>query len=207
MDGTTMRVPDSPENRETFGGQRGQTGDSGYPQVRVVALMALRSHVLFTVPFADYGTGETTLAREVWSEIPEDTLTIVDRNFLVKKDLIHLETSGNRHWLSRTKVNTRWAVKERLGKDDYLVEWDVHETGLPGNWESRAIHHKRKGCPRSTLLTSLVDAERYPAKELVALYHGRWELELAYGEVKTHLLDRDETIRSRTPSGVIALPP
>jgi hypothetical protein len=202
MDGTSMRVPDSPENREVFGGPVGRNGDSGYPQVRVVALMALRSHVLATVRFAKYSIGETTLARSVWSEIPENTLTIVDRNFLVKKDLIHLETSGNRHWLSRTKVNTRWAVKEKLGKDDYLVEWDVHETGLPGKWEIRAIHYKRKGCPRSTLLTSLVDAEKYPAKELVALYHERWELELAYDEVKTHLLDRQETIRSRTPSGV-----
>jgi hypothetical protein len=96
MDGTTMRVPDSPENRLAFGGQRGRNGESGYPQVRLVALMALRSHVLAAVRFSAYSTGETTLAREVWSEIPEDSLTIVDRNFLVKKDLIHLETSGNR---------------------------------------------------------------------------------------------------------------
>ena len=87
-----------------------------------------------------YSTGETTLAREVWGEIPENSLTIVDRNFLVKKDLIHLETSGNRHWLSRTKTNTRWAVTKKLGKDDYLAEWDVHETGLPGKWEIRVIH-------------------------------------------------------------------
>jgi hypothetical protein len=202
MDGTTMRVADSPENREAFGGQRGRNGESGYPQVRVVALMALRSHVLSAIRFADYGTGETTLAREVWREIPENSLTIVDRNFLVKKDLIHLETDGNRHWLSRTKTNTRWSVKKKLGKDDYLVEWDVHETGLPGKWEIRAIHYKRKGHPRSTLLTSLTDAEKYPAKELVALYHERWELELAYDELKTHLLDREETIRSRTPAGV-----
>jgi hypothetical protein len=36
----------------------------------------------------------------------------------------------------------------------------------------------------------------------VALYHERWELELAYDEMKTHLLDRQETIRSRTPAGV-----
>ena len=202
MDGTTMRVPDSAENRLAFGGQRGRNGESGYPQVRLVALMALRSHVLSTVRFAAYSTGETTLAREVWREIPEDSLTIVDRNFLVKKDLIRLETSGNRHWLSRSKTNTRWAVMKKLGKDDYLAEWDVQETGLRGKWEIRVIHYKRKGFPRSTLLTSLIDAEKYPAKELVALYHERWELELAYDEVKTHLLDRQETIRSRTPAGV-----
>ena len=59
-----------------------------------------------------------------------------------------------------------------------------------------------KGHPRSTLLTSLTDPKLYPAKELVELYHERWEAEIAYDEVKTHLLAREETIRSRTPDGV-----
>jgi hypothetical protein len=208
LDGTTMRVADSPENRESFGGacsgvsQYGYYRDSGYPQVRAVAMMALRSHVLSAFRFADYNTGETTLARDIWNELPEQSLVIIDRNFLVKKDLVHLETSGNRHWLSRTKVNTKWAIVEKLGKDDYLVEWDLHATGLPKTWTLRAIHYRRKGCPRATLLTSLVDAEKYPAKELIALYHERWETEIGYDELKTHLLDRQEAIRSRTPMGV-----
>ena len=204
LDGTTMRVADSRENRVEFGGQKagGGRGESGYPQVRVVAMMALRSHVLSSFRFADYGTGETTLARGIWNEVPEESLVIVDRNFLVKKDLVHLETSGNRHWLTRTKVNTKWAVQEKLGKDDYLVEWDLKGSGLPKTWTLRAIHYKRKGCPRSTLLTSLLDPEKYPAKELVALYHERWETEIGYDELKTHLLNRQEAIRSKTPAGV-----
>lgn len=204
LDGTTMRVADSPENRVEFGGQKagGGRGESGYPQVRVVAMMALRSHVLSSFRFADYGTGETTLARGIWNEVPEESLVIVDRNFLVKKDLVHLETSGNRHWLTRTKVNTKWAIQEKLGKDDYLVEWDLKGSGLPKTWTLRAIHYKRKGCPRSTLLTSLLDPEKYPAKELVALYHERWETEIGYDELKTHLLNRQEAIRSKTPAGV-----
>jgi hypothetical protein len=204
MDGTTMRVPDSPENRAAFGGQDagGGRGPSGYPQVRVVAMMALRSHLLSAFRFADYHTGETTLARDVWQEVPENSLVLVDRGFLVKKDLINLELSGNRHWLTRSKANTKWSVLEKLGKDDYLVEWDVSETDLPSNWQIRAIHYNRKGHGRTTLLTSLIDPEKYPAKELIELYHERWETELAYDEVKTHLLERQETIRSRTPQGV-----
>jgi len=202
LDGTTMRVADSPENRAAFGGQSTHRGESGYPSVRAVAMMALRSHVLSAFRFADYGTGETTLARGIWNEVPENSLVIVDRNFLVKKDLIHPETSGNRHWLSRTKVNTKWAIQEKLGKDDYLVEWDVHETGLPSTWTLRAIHYKKRGFPRATLLTSLLDPEQYPADELIALYHERWETEIGYDEVKTHLLDRQESIRSKTPEGV-----
>jgi hypothetical protein len=203
-DGSTMRVPDSPENRAYFGGQRngGGRGDSGYPQVRVVAMMALRSHILSAFRFAPYSTGETTLARELWHEMPENSLAIVDRNFLVKKDLIALERSGNRHWLTRTKSNTRWAIIERLGKDDYLAEIEVSEPGVPATWPIRAIRYKRRGHPESTLLTSLLDAKLYPASEIVALYHERWELELGYDEVKTHLLDRQEAIRSRSPQSV-----
>jgi transposase IS4-like protein/DDE family transposase len=203
LDGTTLRVPDSPENREAFGGHAGGgRGESGYPLVRIVAMMAVRSHLLAAFRFADYHTGETTLARDIWQEVPENSLVLVDRGFLVKKDVIGLELSGNRHWLTRTKVNTKWSVLEKLGKDDYLVEWDVHETDLPSNWQIRAIHYKRKGYGRTTLLTSLIDPKKYPAKELVELYHERWETELGYDEMKTHLLSREETIRSRTPEGV-----
>lgn len=202
MDGTTLRVADSPENRAAFGGPGSRKGACGYPQVRVVATMALRSHVLSAFRFSDFHTGETTLARDAWKEIPEDSLVIVDRNFLVKRDLIELETSGNRHWLSRTKSNTTWAIREKLGRDDYLVEWDVNKPGFPTTWTLRAIHYKRKGHPRSTLLTSLLDAKKYPAREIVALYHERWELELAFDEMKTHMLEREETVRSRTVDGV-----
>jgi hypothetical protein len=204
LDGTTIRVPDSPENRAAFGGAYAGAprGESGYPLVRAVAVMALRSHVMSAFRFADYATGETTLARDVWSEVPDDSLVIVDRNFLVANELIHLESSGNRHWLSRAKTRTRYSVVEKLGIDDELVVVEVRQSGLPRQWFMRAIHYQIKGHPRSTLLTSLIDSELYPAKELVELYHERWEAEIAYDEVKTHLLEREEAIRSRTPDGV-----
>lgn len=202
LDGTTLRVADSDENRAAFGGQNTHRGESGYPQVRVVAVLALRSHLMSAFRFADYGTGETTLAREVWREIPEDSLTIVDRNFLVAKDLIHLECSGNRHWLTRAKKRTPYAIVEKLGRNDNLVVLEINRDGLPRTWLMRAIDYQVKGHPPSTILTSLTDAEAYPAAELIALYHERWELEIAYDELKTHLLDRQETIRSRTVEGV-----
>ena len=203
-DGTTMRVPDSSENRETFGSGNagGGRGEGGYPLVRVVAAMALRSHVLAAFRFADYHTGETTLAKGLWNEIPDNSLVIFDRNFLIKRQFVHFEMSGNKHWLSRSKANTKWASAKKLGRNDELVELEINEPGLPKTWTLRAIHYKRRGFPRSTLLTSLLDPERYPANELVALYHERWETELGYDEIKTHMLDRQEAIRSRTPEGV-----
>ena len=45
VDGTTIRVPDSPENREFFGRMGShERGPSGYPILRLVSLMALRTH-------------------------------------------------------------------------------------------------------------------------------------------------------------------
>jgi hypothetical protein len=204
MDGTTLRVADSPENRDEFGSANagGGRGISGYPLVRVVAMMALRSHVMSAFRFGPYTTGETVLARELWDDVPSDSLVLIDRGFLVKGQLYDLERTRDRHWLTRAKVNTKWEVVERLGKDDYLVELPLKGAGKPSKWPVRAIHYKWKKHQRATLLTSLTDAERYPAQELIALYHERWETELAYDEVKTHLLERQECLRSKTPDGV-----
>jgi len=53
VDGTTLRVPDTDENRGHFGGQSaGERGNSGYPLARAVTLMAPRSHLLAAARFA-----------------------------------------------------------------------------------------------------------------------------------------------------------
>lgn len=72
MDGTTVRGPDSPENWKAFGGQigNGTRAGSGYPTARIVALMAVRSHVLAAMRVGSYRTGEVRLARELWDDIP-----------------------------------------------------------------------------------------------------------------------------------------
>lgn len=211
LDGSTLRVPDSPENWAAFGGQVGSGGRNGsaYPMVRVVAVMALRSHLLVAIRFDAYATGEVTLAEGYHHEIPDDSLTLVDRGFLVARDLVRLTQSGrNKHWLTRAKSTTRLRTIKRLGRDDTLVEIVLSpatrkaQPNLPEVIIARAIKYQRKGFRKSTLLTSLLDARSYPADELVALYHERWELELGYDEIKTHMLDRQEAIRSRTPAGV-----
>ena len=48
----------------------------------------------------------------------------------------------------------------------------------------------------------LLDPERFPAREVAALYHERWETELGYAELKTSMLERKEALRSRKPDGV-----
>jgi len=208
-DGTTLRVPDSPENAEHFGYSKSVRGTSGYPMVRAVGLMALRSHLLASVAFGPYETGEISYAADLWSSVPDDSLTILDKGFFSAAILIPLARDGNnRHWLTRAKKNLRSRRVRRLGRNDQIVEMDVSsqarakDATLPRTWLARAITYQRKGFRSQTLLTSLLDAELYPAAEIAALYHERWELELGYDEIKTELLDREETIRSKSPAAV-----
>lgn len=210
VDGTTLRVPDSEENRTEFGvASGGHRGNSGYPLVRLVALMVLRSHLLATVRFGAYAKGEHAYATDLWSGVPDNSLTIVDRGFLAAGVLVPLNRDGaNRHWLTRGKKNLRWRTVERLGRHDELVEMKVssqarrQDPTLPKTWIARAIRYHRKGYRPQVLLTSLLDPVAYPAAELVELYHERWELELGYDEIKTEMLEREETLRSRSPTAV-----
>lgn len=207
VDGSTMRVPDTEENRAHFGSQSGRHGsDSGYPLMRIAVLMALRSHVLAAASFGPYAS-EHTYAADLWPHVPDESLVIVDRGFLAAAILYPLQHAG-RHWLTRATKQTRWRTVERLGPGDEIVELEVshqarkRDPSLPRTWRMRAIRYQRRGFEPQVLLTSLLDAERYPRDEIVALYHERWELELGYDELKTEMLAREEAIRSKTPEMV-----
>ncbi len=185
IDGSTLRVPDSPENWDAFGGQvAGGRAGSAYPTVRLAALMAARSHLIAACEFGAYKKGEISLAAELWAKLPEASLVIGDRNFGTVRDLHRITSEGkDRHWLIRAKQQ-RVRVLKSLGKDDDLVELTVTRSmratapELPATIQMRALRYQRPGFKPITLLTSLLDAKKYPAKELVALYHERWEIEL-----------------------------
>lgn len=51
------------------------------------------------------------------------------------------------------------------------------------------------------LVTTLTDPVRYPAVEVVQLYHQRWEIETSYRETKATILD-GRVLRARIPAGV-----
>lgn len=210
VDGTTLRVPDSDENREHFGlAKGGARGPSAYPMVRLVTLMALRSHLIAAAAFGPYSKGEHTYASALWPSVPDHSLCIVDRGFLAADVLIPLSRDGtNRHWLIPAKKNLKWRVLNRHGADDMIVELIVSRharaknPALPETWQARAILHRRKGFRPRWLLTSMLDSRAYPAHDVAALYHERWEIELGYDEIKTEMLDREEAIRTRTPERI-----
>src|SRR5712692_2296752 len=213
VDGTTLRVPDTAENDATFG--RVPTrweSTGGYPLLRLVALMVLRRHVLTGLAVGAYRDSELALATTLWPQLPDASLVILDREFATYA-LFHqlADDTRQRHWLSRAKTG-RTALRRRavqqLGPGDSLVELrPSHEIrrrhrDLPPTLRVRAIRYHHRGFRPQTLLTSLLDPVAHPAAELVALYHERWELELGFDEVKTHTLEREEALRSKTPARI-----
>jgi hypothetical protein len=208
-DGSVLRVPDTAENRKAFHLPGSSRGTAAYPQVRVAALMVLRSHLLLDFDFADCRTGEGPLSWPLIQRVPDESVTIMDRNFIDYGELHALHDGGvNRHWLVRGKKNLKWRVVKRLGRGDDLVEIQLPAMACkehpewPDTFFARAIRYRRKGFRSQTLLTSLLHPETYPAAEIVGLYHERWELELGYDEIKTHTLESAEAIRSETPERV-----
>lgn len=208
-DGSTLRVPDSAQNRETFHLPCTGRSTSGYPQVRVAALMVLRSHLWLDFEFTDCHAGEGSIAWPLIQRVPDQSVTILDRYYVDYLQLHQLREGGqNRHWLLRARKNMVFTVLKRYGPADALVEIPIHRSvrrqhpDLPKSFLARRLIYWRKGFRPQTLITSLVDPQAYPAGEIAELYHERWELELGYDELKTDVLEQKEAIRSETPNGV-----
>jgi len=210
IDGTTLRVADTPENLQAFGRPGSRHGDgSGYPQLRLVALMVPRGHVLAGVAVGAYRTSELTLAAELWPLLPAHSITLVDRGFATYSLFHQLhDPVAERHWLTRKKKGLTIRHVETLGPGDALVDLvpsratRARQPDLPARIRVRAVRYHRPGFRPQMLLTSLRDPIAYPARELAALYHERWELELGFDEVKTHTLERNEALRSTVPARV-----
>lgn len=206
IDGTMLRVPDSVENREEFGLHSG----SAYPLLRVVALMALRSRLIVDCSIGGQHASETVLAKELLRAVPDGSVTIFDRYFHNYSVWVELRREGrDRHWLLpvREDLNNFRVLKE-FARGDELVEIRPcyatrhRNPEIPEIILARLIHYQRPGFRARTLVTSLLDPETHPAAEVAALYHERWEQELAYREIKAETLKGCPTIRSQSPERV-----
>jgi len=205
LDGSTLDVADTEANAAAFGRPGASRGRSGYPQLRFVSLVENGSHVLFGAEQGDYGTAEPILARRVIEHLTPEMLCLADRGF-VGFELWRQAAESGAALCWRVRKNTILPCRERLADGSYQSKL------YPS---AKARRHDRDGCPVRVveyrldgiegaeplyrLITTVTDAARAPAAELAALYHERWEIETAIGELKTYLRGRRIVLRSKTP--------
>ena len=211
VDGTHLRVPDSDANFEHFGkpGGRGGPGDAGYPQLRLCTLMSLDTRLLVAARFGPFVRSEQDLATELWPSLVDHSLTIVDRGFVNYRVFAKLFASGReRHVMVRMRADMKYERVEVLpdGTEIALLrpcsEALRQEPGITPSLRVRIVTYQHPDGKPSRLCVTLLDPALYPAQELVELYHERWELEIGYDELKTHMLNRKESLRSMKPVGV-----
>lgn len=205
VDGVVWRTADTPENNAAFSKHCSQHGEGGYPQVRMVCLMELSSHLINASAFDSESVSEMRLAAQLTEKTPDNSITLFDKGFYSLGLLHHWQTAGEkRHWLLPLKKNTRYEVVRKLGRGDELVQLKTTPQArkqwpaLPAEITARLLTRNVDGKERQ-VLTSLTDHNRYPCNSISELYRHRWEIELGYREAKQGMLDSRWTLRSRLP--------
>lgn len=209
MDGTTLRTHDTAESREHFGAQLYSShAIASYPQVRGVTLTALPTHIVHSAVFGPYGVNEMLSAKQLMTDVPNESLTVFDRGFLSAEILCALTQNGaDRHFIIPAKSNTRWEVLEG-DENDCSVRMRVSPQArtkcaeLPEFWEARAISIVDAHGNKRTLLTSLRDRRHYKPGDIARCYERRWGIETSYRELKQTMLGTALTLRSKTVEGV-----
>ncbi|MBU9838382.1 transposase, partial [Rahnella aceris] len=78
-----------------------QHGERGYPQVRMVCLMELSSHLLRASVMDSYDVNEMRLAAKLADSAPDNSITLFDKGFYSLGLLHDWHNAGeNRHWLT-----------------------------------------------------------------------------------------------------------
>jgi hypothetical protein len=227
IDGLEWDVPDTAANAAEFGYPgTGDGGRAAFPKVRVVTIGECGSHapVLAAIgPCVSKGSGEQSLARELYPRLDEDWLLIADRNFYnwadwraaadtgaallwrVKSDLIlePLEFLSDGSYRS-VLVNPKGAARKKL------VDAARAGQGLdPARGRHvRVVEYEvpdRIGDGKDELIalvTTITDLRRATAPALAAAYHERWEHETGNAQLKTYLRGPGKILRSKSPDMV-----
>ncbi|HEY0699689.1 MAG TPA: IS4 family transposase [Micromonospora sp.] len=199
IDGTVLTIADSTANLRRYVKQRGNHGGSGYPTLRLSALLACGTRSVLDAVFDPITTGETTQAKQLTRSLRAGMLLLADRNYAAA-DLITTLTATGADLLIRCKTGRRLPLIRRhrdgswlsviAGQPVRIIDARISITTTSG---------RHTGDYR--LITTLLDPHRYPAADLTRLYHQRWDIETAYLELKSTILG-GRVLRARTPDGV-----
>ena len=224
VDGFTMNVVRTPATVAAFGVPGNGGGGGPYPQVRVVALAETGTGSLQGAEVGPLADGEQTMARRLWPRLGPGDVVVGDRGFLSYADLAAIIAAGA-HAVLRVKADVDLPVLRVLADGSWisriadpaaarrLRRRGVTGADIPGI-EVRVIEYTVAGDPDHPLgvgaeselfclVTTLLDVERYPMEGFAELYHDRWQIETAIGDIETRLRgEPDVVLRSKSPDMV-----
>ena len=98
FDGTTMTMPDTKSNQDTFGKPKSSRGSGAFPQTRVVVLLVMSARLIFDIAYAPFNgkkTGERSLMMQILKRIKQtDFLFLFDAGFYSFFSCLAHETNG-----------------------------------------------------------------------------------------------------------------
>lgn len=190
IDGARINLADTPENEAGFGrppcGQR-----SSFPQLQVLTLTSAITHEVKAISWCPVPPDERGAAARLIPHLGKDDLVLLDRGLFAAWLAADVLRQGA-DLLARIPGSVRPIVRAMRSEGDYDVV--LHRPGIKGRTprarrtvtlQARMIEF-RIGTQHYRLLTSLTDAA-ITKQELAALYHQRWEAEIAFDEIKSHL--------------------
>jgi hypothetical protein len=201
FDGTSMTMPDTKSNEDKFGKPKSRSGSGAFPQMRVVALMVMSARLIFDVayaPFRGKKTGERTLMFKILEKIKrKDFLFLFDAGFYSFFLAWYMKDRGQNFIMKvSSSVKLCPVPGSRMPDGSYLavIEGQIQDVAGSASgrkkWKKvtitvRVIVLQIPGFRPVRLITTILD-QPISAKEIVIHYHKRWDIEIAYDEIKTH---------------------
>jgi len=212
FDGSTGTMPDTKSNAHKFHKPKSRSGQSAFPQMRMMTLMALSVRLMLEVAYAPYsgkGTGEKTLVMHILGQLSYNGLLFLLDAGLYSFDILSRIAQTGQKVLVKAPKTLKPKFVKALPDGSYLarVSKKVLDQDAPRSkngrkrWKKvyltvRVIHFQIPGFRPVTLITNILDTT-ITARELSIHYHKRWGIEIAYDEIKTH---QCATLRGQSPT-------
>ena len=213
VDGTCLDVADTAANDEHFGRAGVSKGErAAFPLARVVALAECGTHAIFGAAVGTYAQSEAVLVEELLPRLQSGMLLTADRGvFSYALWRKAIATGADLLWRVRTDKggpNPRH-VKD-LPDGSWLAELQQTHSAAARRAEPMlvrvidyTIDDGRQNAQQYRLLTTILDSDEVSAVELAAAYTERWEIEIAFDELKTHQRGPRTVLRSKSPDLVL----
>lgn len=215
VDGSSAQMPDTPLNQQQYPQPSSQAPGCGFPVIQLVGLIDLIHGGWEDFAQSDLRVGEPRALDRLFDCLQSSDVLVADRAYVSYEVIGRLMGRGvhlvGRHHHAR-KLDFRRG--KRLGPDERLQtwrkpHWQPRGSCLsPEQWEQlpeeitiRMIRTKgpgRDGKPTTRyIITTLLDADKYPAEEVASLYLHRWEIEVRLRDIKTTMAM--DMLRTKSP--------